>query len=340
MNRDREEQLLDIIGDADESYIKEYIDAQTKKRRRHTGMRFGILPAAAAVALLFGTVGLAAVPVIGHFLTNLTHERNAVLQNFDRIEAQYAVSVGGAQECDGVIGTLNSALLEDHFLLLNYTFDWSGLKEAQDGSFHTWFLPWFFYITEGDTVICRSEYTRDLHTQVYDGGTDEDDTQATYIYCIDLEDGVTGQNLVGRELTVQLLYAQDGDGFTDTFTPASCFPDRSWEIGRTYEFGEHLITLNRVRESALYVTLFIDCATVGHTWDEYTFILSDELGNDYTPYGYGDSDTDGYWFTKPESVGARLTLKVVRSKSVRDPYGQFIDDSYEVLYEIPVELKD
>ena len=35
----------------------------------------------------------------------------------------------------------------------------------------------------------------------------------------------------------------------------------------------------------------------------------------------------------------RLTLKVIRSKMETDPYGEIIDDSYEVLYEIPIELK-
>ena len=145
---------------------------------------------------------------------------------------------------------------------------------------------------------------------------------------------------MGKELTVRLLYEQGGKGFTNTFTPTSCFTDRSWNIGKTYSFGEHRISLERIEESALYVTLFIDCSTIGHNEDEYRFVLSDELGNDYTAYPNRDNDTYGYWFIKPEEVGARLTLKIIHSKMETDPYGGIIDDSYEVLYEIPIELKD
>lgn len=69
-------------------------------------------------------------------------------------------------------------------------------------------------------------------------------------------------------------------------------------------------------------------------------LISDELGNDYTAYPNRDNDTYGYWFIKPEDMGSQLTLKVIRSKMVTSPYGEIIDDSYEVLYEIPIELKD
>lgn len=87
------------------------------------------------------------------------------------------------------------------------------------------------------------------------------------------------------------------------------------------------------------MTLFIDCATIGHAGDEYSFILSDELGNDYTAYPNQSNISGGYWFIKPESMGTRLTLKIIRSNRKTDSYGGVIDDSYEVLYEIPVELK-
>lgn len=100
-----------------------------------------------------------------------------------------------------------------------------------------------------------------------------------------------------------------------------------------------IATLNRVMESALYVTLFIDCASIGHPGDDYAFVLSDELGNDYTASPNGDNDADGYWFVKPEAMGTQLTLKVIRSGLVSDPQGNVTDDSYEVLYEIPIELK-
>lgn len=190
-----------------------------------------------------------------------------------------------------------------------------------------------------DDIICRSEYTMGLHTQIYWGNVeDEDAPEVTLIYCIDLED-MDGENLVGKELTVRLLYAQDGEGFVSTFTPTSCFTGRSWDIGRTYQFGEHKIILKEIRESALYVTLFIDCATIGHIGDDYAFILSDELGNDYTAYSNRDSDAEGYWFTKPETMGTQLTLKVIRSYRETDPHGVTVNDSYEVLYEIPIELK-
>ena len=148
------------------------------------------------------------------------------------------------------------------------------------------------------------------------------------------------RELIGKELTVRLLYEQGGEGFTSTFTPISCFTDKSWNIDKTYAFGDHRILLERIEESALYVTLFIDCSTIGHNENEYRFVLSDELGNDYTSYPNRDDDTYGYWFVKPEDVGTQLTLKVIRSKMETDPYGEIIDDSYEVLYEIPIELKD
>lgn len=343
MNSKTNEQLLDMIGDVDERYIHEYIDAMNTRAKlrsaKHVRKRFTIA-LAAAIILLFGTVSLAAtVPAIGHFLANSANENRVGTLNFDKIEAEYAVRIDDTRECDGVVSTLNSVVLENKHLLLSYTFDWSGLEEAADGSFHTYFLPWFFYITEGDNVICRSEYTMGMHTQIYFGNAeDEDASEVTLIYCIDLED-MDGENLVGKELTVRLLYAQDGEGFVSTFTPATCFTGRSWDIGRTYQFGNHKIILESLQESALYVTLFIDCATIGHNGDEYAFILSDELGNDYTAYSNRDSDAEGYWFTKPETMGTQLTLKVIRSYRETDPYGGTVNDSYEVLYEIPIELK-
>lgn len=332
------EQLLNIIGNVDEKYIQEYIDAQAKTHKSpRLRMRFSV-PLAAAMVLLIGTVSLAAVPTVGHFLANLANGNRVIMQNFDDIEAAYAVRIDDTQECNGVVGTLNTAVVEDHRILLRYTFDWSGLEEAKDGSFHSYFLPWFFYITEGNTVVCQSEYMDGLYVEVYDDDSAEE-TKATYLYCIDLS-AVEGQDLIGKELTVRLLYAQGGEGFTSTFTPTSCFTDRGWNIGKTYSFGDHRISLDRVEESALYVTLFIDCSTIGHNEDDYRFVLSDELGNDYTSYPNRDDDTYGYRFIKPEEVGARLTLKVIRSNMETDPYGGIIDDSYEVLYEIPIELKD
>lgn len=110
-------------------------------------------------------------------------------------------------------------------------------------------------------------------------------------------------------------------------------------IGDTQEYDGVIATLNRVLESALYVTLFIDCASIGHPGDDYAFVLSDEPGNDYTAYPNGDNDTDGYWFVKPEAMGTQLTLKVIRSSLVSAPQGNITDDSYEVLYEMPIELK-
>lgn len=342
-NRNVEEQLMDVIGDVEEQYIREYMEAQDRawspgmrgKAGRPGKMRLTIVLAALMIMLL-GMVSVAAVSAIGHFHINWTHERETILKNFDSIESEYALPIGGVQECGGVKGTLNSVLLEDHYLLFSYTFDWSGLEDAQDGSFHTWFLPWFFYISTDDTVICQSEYTMGLHTQIYSDDP-EDEFSGTYLYCIDL-DGLEGQSLIGRELTVQLLYAEDGDGFTNTFTPQSCFTDREWEINKTYEFQGHRITLDSLRESALYITLFIDCDNIGHAEDEYQFILSDELGNDYPVFPYEAGDTDSYWFTKPETVGTRLTLRIILSNLNSDPYGEITDDSYNVLYEIPIEL--
>lgn len=153
------------------------------------------------------------------------------------------------------------------------------LEDAQNGSFHTWFLPWFFYIEGDGKVICQSEYTRGLHTQIYPDDT-EDDFSGTFLYCIDLCD-IDGKSLVGKELTVRLLYAED----------------------------------------------------------EYMFNLSDDLGNDYSVFPYEDEDTNGYWFTKPDTVGTQLTLKIVRSQLASDSFGHITDDSYEVLCEIPIELK-
>lgn len=339
MKRKRNEQLLDMIGNVDERYIQEYMNAPHRSfGSGHIKHRL-ITILAAALIMLLGTVSLAAaVPAIGHFLANLSNERRSVLQNFSEIEAAYAVPVNDTQECQGVIGTLNSAVIEDHQLLLSYTFDWGGLEEAKDGSFHTYFLPWFFYITQGDNVICQSEYTEGLHTQDYPGDADEALTKSTLIYCINLEE-IDGKSLIGQELTVRLLYAKDGAGFVSTFTPTSLFTDKSWKIDKTYTFAEHTIRLKEVQETALYVTLFIDCATIGHAKDDYTFVLSDGLGNDYTIYPYEDNDTNGYWFTKPETMGTQLILKVIQSNMESNVYGEITEDSYKVLYEIPIELK-
>lgn len=343
-NRKASEQLMDAIGAVDEQYIREYMEVRDKMRNLRTSGGSGrpkklklTLVLAAVLIMLFGTISIAAVSAIGHFHTNNVHESEAILKNFSELEAAYFLPIGGTQECNGVKGTLNSVLLEDHHLLFSYTFDWSGLEDAQDGSFHTWFLPWFFYIEGDSRIICQSEYTRGLHTQVYPDDI-EDDFSETFLYCIDLDD-IEGQSLVGKELTIRLLYAENGDGFVNTFTPETCFTDREWHIGKTYEFEGHEITLDSVRESALYVTLFIDCDAIGRSGDEYMFILSDELGNDYTVFPYEDEDTNGYWFTKPETVGAQLSLKIVRSRLTSDSFGQITDDSYEVLCEIPIELK-
>ena len=193
MSRKMSEQLLNIIGSVDEEYIQEYIDAQAKTRKsQRTRMRFSVALAAAMV-LLIGTVSLAAVPIIGHFLANRANADRIIMQKFADIEAAYAVRIDDIQECNGVVGTLNSAVVEDHHILLRYTFDWSGLEEARDGSFHTWFLPWFFYITEGNTMLCQSEYMEGLYVESYE----LDETKATCLYCIDLS-GVEGRDLLGR----------------------------------------------------------------------------------------------------------------------------------------------
>lgn len=338
-NRKAAEQLMNAVGAVEEQYIREYMDALAKTQGPRISQKAGrpgklrlTLALAAIMVLLLGTVSAAAA--IGHFRANSAHEQEAVLKNFSELQTAYTLPVGETQECNGVKGTLNSVLLEDHYLVFHYTFDWSGLEEARDGSFHTWFLPWFFYIEENGRVICQSEYTKDLHTQIcsIDSNSDFSDT---YLYCIDLN-GTEGQGLVGKELTLRLLYSEDGKGFINTFTPETCFTDREWHIGKTYKFEGHKITLDSVRESALYVTLFVDCDAIGRAEDEYQFVLSDELGNDYTVYPY--EDTNGYWFTKPESVGTQLTLKIVRSRMTSDLQGNITDDRYDVLLEIPVEL--
>lgn len=110
-------------------------------------------------------------------------------------------------------------------------------------------------------IFCRSEYTKGLHTQTYGADAERDPAEAAHIYCIDLGDR-NGRDLMGKELTVRLLYTPDGD-----------------------------------------------------------------------------NDADGYWFVKPEAMGTQLTLKVIHSGLVSDPQGNITDDSYEVLYEIPIELK-
>ncbi len=335
------EQLMDAIGDVNEQYIYEYMEAlDGATRLRRKGGRPGKLKytvvLAAVMILLLGTVSVAAVSMIGHFLANSAREREAVLKNFSEIQEDYALPIGTVQEYNGVTATLNSAVLEDHSLLLSYTFDWSGLEGAQDGSFHTWFLPWFFYITEGDTVICHSEYTQGLHTQTLPGEA-ENEFSDTFLYCISLGE-TEGRSLAGRELSVQLLYAEDSGGFSSSFTPKACFENREWQPDTTFEFQGHEITLHSVRESALYVTLFMDCDAIGRAEDEYMFVLSDELGNDYTVYPYETADSE-FWFVKPESMGRQLTLRIVRSGLTSDRYGEITDDSYEILYELPVNLK-
>ena len=98
MSREANEQLLDQMGAIRESYIREYIEARSKTRRKKSlKMRFTI-PLAAAMAILFGTVSLAAIPIIGNFLANFRAEQRAVIENFDAIEAEYAVPKGDTQE--------------------------------------------------------------------------------------------------------------------------------------------------------------------------------------------------------------------------------------------------
>lgn len=344
MKRKANEVLSDAVGAVDERYIREYMETleeeekekpRTKQKgRRRRWYRMPFAAAAAIVAAVFlGTAGAAAfVPLIGYFQESRENESRAVVQNFNAIEAAYAVPIRETQECQGVKATLNNAIVEDHYLLLSYTFDWSGLEEARDGSFHTWFLPWFFYISEGENVICCSEYTKGLHTQQYPAGDRDAFTEVTLLYSIDLGER-SGEQLLGKELTVRLLYAQGEEGFVSTFVPQACFPDRYWEIGREYKLGEDVITLKGMQETALHVVLFIDCDI------PYTFMLSDAQGNDYPLYPNDDNETDGFWFTKPNHVGGGLTLKVVQRMRGTEPSGGNPDDSYEVICEIPIELK-
>lgn len=75
------EQLLNIMGNVDEKYIQEYIDAQAKTHKSpRTRIRFSVALAAAMV-LLIGTVSLAAVPTIGHFLANLANGNRPLWRN-------------------------------------------------------------------------------------------------------------------------------------------------------------------------------------------------------------------------------------------------------------------
>ncbi len=347
MNQQGKELLFDKIGEIEEGYIREYVEEKEretrgmeggtlKKRKARGGKRFSLALAAAAAALL-GTVSFAAVPAIGHFLESWQNERHAVVKNFDQIEAEYGVDLDIVQECDGVVCTWNSAVVEERFLVLNCTFDWSGLEEAQNGSFHTWYLPWSFRLEADGRAVAGSENTEGLHTQSYHKeGAALSDFSDTYLYCIDLGD-TDGRSLVGKELTVRLTYGEEGDGFGAVFTPNACYEDRSWLIDKSYELGERELVLKEVRESALYVTVLLDCDFAGNT-EGYTLVLSDELGGDYALYPYDENEEEGYWFTKPEQMGEKLVLKVVRSRVERDVYGNIIDDSYEVLYEIPVEL--
>jgi len=75
---------------------------------------------------------------------------------------------------------------------------------------------------------------------------------------------------------------------------------------------------------------------MGRSW--YLLLLADEEGNDFTLYPYDDNAAEGYWFVKPDHVGEKLILKIAHNRMDRDQYGGIIDDSYEVLYEIPVAL--
>lgn len=340
MSRKETEQLLSMIGDIDECYITEYLDAQQNLRTgKHRWIfekaRFSAA-AAAVVLVLLGTFSIGAA-----VLLKMSNEFQAVVQNFDEIEAEYAVHLNDVQEHNHVTGTLNSAILEENYLLLSYTFDYSKHEEAPNG-FHTYFLPWYFYITEGDNVICKGENPDGMHTELYyNADTEENfvaDQKQTIIYTIPLN-GADGKKLTGKELTVRLLYSEDvEDGFTSTFTPEVCFGDKSWNIGETFEFEDHNIVLNEVRESALYVTLMIDCATIGHDGDKYTFVLSDEEGNNFSVYPYEDNDKNGYWFTKPENMSGRLTLKIVRPMEPEHSDGQTEELLYETVYEIPIKL--
>lgn len=335
MSRKANEALLDAIGAVDERYIQEYVEMQEqKKKRRKQWYRMPFAAVAAIVAAAFlGTAGVAAfVPMIGSFRESRENDSRAVIRNFDEIEKAYAVQIGDVQKCCGVTATLNSAIVEDHHLLLRYTFDWSELEEARDGSFHTWFLPWFFYIAEGENVICSSEYTKELHTQNYLAEDGDNFTRMTLLYNIELEN-IKGEDLLGKELTVRLLYAEGGEGFCSTFVPKDCYADRYWEIQKKYKFGEDEIVLKGVQETALYVVLFIEHNT------DYTFVLADEQGKNYTLYPYDDNKTDGYWFVKPENAGGGLILKVVRRLQA-DAAGELAGDGFEVVYEIPIRFKE
>lgn len=346
MSRKESEHLLNIIGNMDECYIKEYLDTQQNLqaddfRKKPKKIHFSAAAAAVVLAVL-GTFSIGAA-VFSKMSTVHENELQAVVKNFDEIEKEYAIQVNDTQISNDVTGTLNSAIVEENYLLLNYTFDYSKLEEAKN-SFHTYFLPWYFYITEGDNVICKGENPDGIHTELYfDADTEENpatNQKLTIIYTIPLND-TDGKSLTGKELTVRLLYSEDNkDGFTSTFTPEVCFEDKSWNIRETYKFEDHNIVLNEVRESALYVTLMIDCDTIGHDEDKYTFVLSDEQGNDFSVYPYEDNDKNGYWFTKPENMGSQhqLILKIVRPLEPEHADGQTEDILYEVVHEIPVKL--
>lgn len=347
MSMKANEALLRAIGGIDESYIREYIQAQTGERH-HTrrGIRW-IALVAAVLALLLSCVAVAAAvsPMFGNLLEVRSREKDITVRLFDEIEAEYACQIGETQTCDGIVGTINSIIVQDHHLLVSCTFDWRNHPEYRDrGTWHSYFLPYSCYLLEEDKVLSGNEEMDGFHVTTYLPEGDEDMGHETVLYTIDLKE-VDGQSLLGRKLTLRLVYGDHGEvspenaGFSADFTPEKCLSERVWAINRTWQVAGSTVTVKEVQETALHVTLFIDSPDIGHTGDRYRYMLCDENGTAFevsTPYD--DYDTEGWWFIKPENMGKKLTLQVVELHENWED-NELVEATYDVVCEIPLELK-
>lgn len=337
----KKELLLQTIGEIDQQYIQEYTDSvqQSRPRRR---IRF-VATLAAVVAILAGSLSIAAafdvdmIGEIGHYFTAWSIGHDVAIQNYREIQSKCGVDIYDEQTCGGVTATLNTAVLEEHQLVLAYDFNWSGLEYAQDGSFHTYFLPWKFEILADNEVICTSDNTEGLHTQTEYFHYDEAANLigANIFYTLDLPSAITGKELTGKLLTVRLLYSDDS-GFSSSFTPTAYFQGQTWQLDAEATVGNATIHVTQVKESSLYLTLLMDCKNVEE--NQLSFLLSDESGIDYDIYVNDTSAENEYWFVKPPELGQHLTLKVVRNQIQTDELGEIIDDSYEVVCELPLDL--
>lgn len=367
MRHKNAEFLMEEMSYLRDEYIKDYLESsslgagaavnrrglfgQRKRNRRAAEKRswWSSIPKAASIALIAALCGggvgvLAAVyPEIGHYFSGLNNEFATVIEDYNTVAQEYGVAVGDTSEKGNIRATLNEVILEENDMVLSYTYELVDAAQSSYGAgiVQTSDMPWDMYFIVEDEVILHAD-SEAMHTQLY-FPEEETGNSTTILYTVDLGE-YTGKDLAGKEITVYFSYQRTFDegmeqGFVASFTPKDYFEKQIWPVDMSYTFEGHEITINRVEATALYVTVFMDCDTFEELEDTYTFLLADERGDIYQLYPYRDNSVQGYWFTKPADLGNQFTLQIIENHTRTDLQGQVLEDSYDIIYEIPIELK-